>query len=425
MHRKHLLAAAATLASFGAAGVADAATFCVSSDPCRVGTSPKSTLASALNAAKALPGNDVVELGAGAFEVDGTWTYTGAAGNDVTITGKGDATLLRHVSGFGSAGALLTVQGGGASKVEDLRVEVPIAENGLHRPNGVLLENATAEDVEVFGRPDTEPAPHPTRGLPYAGFEIGAGGAVRRGDAHDIELGVLGAVPAGAAGEVTDSALTTPAGVQMQGGGLLTARRLLTHGQTGANAIRGELRIESSVLRLKNNGRGLNVAAYAHDATIRASHVTVDGDAPNTTGVWAASIDHNGEVWIDNSILDTAKSLWSLDFGSVGTSTSVTAVSSAYDAGTTLKSPGMVLTELGRVDLPNPLFTAGTFGLPLGSPLVDAGRSAVYVPGTADRLGNARVVDGNGDGVAKADLGAQELQQSRSQAPALIAAGRP
>lgn len=53
---------------------------------------------------------------------------------------------------------------------------------------------------------------------------------------------------------------------------------------------------------------------------------------------------------------------------------------------------------------------AGDYRLSLGSPAIDAGDAAAAPVPATDLAGNARVVDGNGDGTARVDLGAYEAR---------------
>ena len=97
-----------------------------------------------------------------------------------------------------------------------------------------------------------------------------------------------------------------------------------------------------------------------------------------------------------------------------------------------LFAPGITLSEVTRVEPQFADAAAGDYRPAAGSPLVDAGLDAAALPGLSatDLTGSPRLVDGNGDCVARLDLGAFELQvpaapQCLPAAPAPPAPGAP
>ena len=67
----------------------------------------------------------------------------------------------------------------------------------------------------------------------------------------------------------------------------------------------------------------------------------------------------------------------------------------------------------------------GDYRLAAGSPLIDRGAARAAAQGETDRAGNARVVDGNGDGATARDIGAYEYQPQPQPQPQLQPRRRP
>jgi hypothetical protein len=86
--------------------------------------------------------------------------------------------------------------------------------------------------------------------------------------------------------------------------------------------------------------------------------------------------------------------------------------------GGTSPAPGSASNVFG-----DPMFTssaAGDLTLQSGSPLIDRGSAGVVVAGELDVAGNPRSLDGNGDCLARPDIGAFERADACPQAPANV-----
>jgi hypothetical protein len=414
--RKLLVPALVLLGLALGAAPASAVDFCVAPNTTCGGINV-GDLQTALNWAAVSDNADRVFLGAATYTApasgfsydlpNGAVEIIGAGQGSTTLTGPNVADQM-----------VLELIGAPGTNIHDLRVEMPfsVATNaeGL-RTNG-LVQHVTV--VDQAG----EPNPHVGVGL--------EGGAT-------LDYSVVGLHPSGdntalllegGANTVRDSVVNAHWAVVSNDDATLVRSQF--RGAIGGIAgYYGALTIASSVVRVDNP------AAYGIIATAGGSKggtLTIDGvdvigsGAPGIVGIEAnntGAIAANISVSIDNSIIRGADhSLRS--FSGAGTGTvALAAKYSDYDGnGNAVQGPKATLTEdhISHVD------DALAFGpdawddpLPT-SPLVDSGD-----PGTPQGLdlgSKPLVTDGNGDGIARRDVGAIETpgvaQPASGQPPA-------
>ena len=408
MRPKHLLAAgAASIAALGVTPAADAATYCVPAASCDPGQIAKATLTQALGAAESSRGPDTVALGAGTFGSSTGFKYAGGADNELTIVGEGDQTVITDTSDVEkiNGSVVLDLYGDGATTVKGVRVVVPPS---MVYSAGLKLDGANADDVRVVATPPQD-VPDPKPHVANDGVVVVGAATISRSDV----TGFIEAVDIKSSKAVVEDSrlgaswialVTTGAGASAD------LRRVEATAPTVLYATGGtSMRVSDSLLHVAGGGAGLSVFADGGNASIDASHVTVRhfGGSIGIGARATSTAQGHGRVRLDNSILATPIALSASGSPNAPTDGLVVARSSAYDVGSNDVSAGGATDQSGIVALPNPLFTP-QFKLPLGSPLIDAGRANAFVPSTTDLWGNARKLDGDGDGVAEPDMGAHE-----------------
>jgi hypothetical protein len=185
----------------------------------------------------------------------------------------------------------------------------------------------------------------------------------------------------------------------------------------GVRALSGLTTIRSSWVHLAGHyGTGIRADTYTHSTTVNADSVTVTGPyVPDVVGVGAVtslSPTYNAEVNLTNSVVRIGGApLFALAAGA-GTSR-VAASYSAYDPTYNATSGGVKasISEANVLSLGNEGFAdpaGGDYHVLPTSVLVDSGDPAAAQG--LDLDGNPLVADGNGDGMARRDIGAYELQ---------------
>jgi hypothetical protein len=166
-------------------------------------------------------------------------------------------------------------------------------------------------------------------------------------------------------------------------------------------------------------------------ATINADGITILApDRVSSRAIWAATPaapTENAEVNVTNSIIQGGK----VEANATGTGRATIAISySDLDpGGDEINGANASITESQTTNVGNPGFAdpqLGDFHLLPSSPLVDAGDPDT--PAGRDMDGSPRLVDGNGDGTARRDMGAFEYQTGLPGAgapPPLPPAGDP
>jgi hypothetical protein len=395
-------------------GPAAATDYCVAPNTTCGGTNV-ADFQTALSNAAAASNADRIFLGAATYTAPTTAGYSySAPGSPVEVTGAGvgQTTLTAPSTALG----VLYLDGGASSSISALTIHVPM---NFAASSGGLSTFGLAHDLAV--------------------------------DAAVTQSNLFWGIGINGAGRVTDATVTLPtsssgpniSGVLINGGSTdplplarakITARnavnmnagptgttldRLELTGQFGVEVAARSVNLHSTLIHLtEDQGVGLfTLDQPSGSALLNADGVTViDEGAANTVGASAASIfasPRTSTINLTNSVLRGVDGSLNRFSSSTG-SANITATYSDYDPTTTTASgPGNTTPPAGMLEPGSnlnvdPLFVGGAdFHLTPSSPLVDRGDPATT--GGVDLGGNARVTDGNGDGVARVDIGAYEL----------------
>jgi len=415
-----ILLAASALALPASAG---AATICVGIGGGSCGASA-ATLQAALDAAKATTADDRVVLGAGRFE--GPFKYKpGADGGTLDLLGQGNDTILTAPGGA----TVITVLdlrrdlAGHAANVSDLSVHVPVNTTASNPGNTGIQAAGSVTRVKVaFDANDVG-------GNVLIGVLLPVPGAVVR--QSEIELPPSGnfaagvevqGAPGAAPALIVDSRIVAGTGISASAPATVVRSRIVT-GRNGIEACNAAVTAEDSLIRVVGSGKGLEVEGDnrcgSAQSSITARHLTIVG-----SGVLAGQIGAfvTSGVAGQNPVLDLSSSIVrdvqtafkTQTFAGVAT-TRVGA--SDFEAARHTEVSGGGGIAVFEQSVPNidadPLFAdplAGSFALLPGSPAIDAGLSTGLVLGesASDLAGNPRILDGNGDGTARRDMGAFE-----------------
>jgi len=357
---------------------------------------------------------DRVFLGATTYTAQtATGFYYSEQSSPVEIIGQGRGqTTLTAPS---ASSFVMRLIGGPGTSVHDLTIRLPqTAAAGLR---GLSTAN-------LGGR--IEIVEDPIQANKHYGVELVNGGTLQD---SSVTLGsdqyTTGILFETGGGTVRRSTASARFGVWSEHGGTVEHSRL-TGSQAGVAAYRNTTAVSQSVIRFTDAwGSGIGAATrLGFQTTVEADGVTIVGpDLPNTFGVLAGTGIVTGApvaVSLTNSIIRGASAPLYAAAINAGTA-AITASYSDYDPSGNLISGhggGASITEPNVSNVGDAGFVnaaAGDYRLLPASPLIDTGD-----PGTLQGLdlgGDPLVADGNGDGVARRDMGAFELQ------PAMPAAG--
>lgn len=413
------MVAALTLSLISVAS-AHAATYCVQAPGC---TGTNATLDQALSYAAASTDNDTVQIGPGTFSGNGFRYAPGANGGQLTIQGAGPKQTI--LTGVGVYGDVLEVNEDAShdvATVEDLGLQVP-REAGYTR--GLSIARGLVEHVVA-----TSPG---TTGYPI-GFRVGDGTIVR----HDVaDVGFNGFAgfemvgdPTSVENRVEDSTAIGRWGILVEAGPGSVTRTRVQAVQEGIEACNTEADVDDTLIQLSGKyAIGLAVQAGGrcggNPAAMNAKHVTIVGDnSPATTDVGAV------QVFADPyaATLDLRHSIirgiaYTLAWRSVGTATATIGSTDAkLSASAQTGTPGTLNLAGGNIDT-SPRFVdpgSSNYHLLWNSPAIDAGPSEPFAVWESrfDLAGQPRIVDGDGNGTARRDMGAFEYQHRRPHAEA-------
>jgi hypothetical protein len=337
--------------------------------------------------------------------------YDPQAGGPVEIAGAGDdKTILAGASG---AYRTLAVFGGSATSVHDLRVVMP--------PNAptdaqALRTNGVVKNVYVTEN-SVQPQ-NPRTGVILTGSGVFEDGVI----ALDDQSVTRGALLVGG-GTVRTSTIFASRGVTSGGGTIDRAN--IGADFAGVEIQHGTTKITSTKVRTAGDG-SVGIAAAAEldgDAHVEIDGVTLIGPDNPTMGT-AIEVDNayvpavKADAAVKNTVIRFYPStLWAGGYAPghahIGMSYSDydSSTKTAFAAGTIDESNVSYVGNVGFFDLED-------LSLLPDSPLVDAGDPATGQG--LDQDGNPLVTDGNGDGVARRDIGALETPEVPLKLPAAI-----
>jgi len=429
------VAVLAALAAWPAASSASEQTFCVSDPDCS-GT-PEASVADALAAALANgPERDRIKIGPGTFPAAGS--LADSPTNPVLIEGAGEgATTLTRPAAMNASVLSL---GNAQSRVSKLGVQIPAGQTGM---TGIAMANgASGERVFISSPPALTDA---------TGVVVGNGSSLREGfvELPKTTAAANDGIVAMDDALVESGFVVATRGVQIRRSGtLVRGVRIIAGvgvelvGPTGTDAT---ATVENTQVTSADPPAPADAAIKVtgpnatHSVTLSARHVTLIGPGGGN-GFWASGQSAGFNPTATLNVLDSVVRGYTADLrgsaGPMGTA-SLSIDNSAYDfTKLTMNSaqatinPGPNNLNLSGFD-PKLRDVRGDMRPGFDSPLVDHG-----VPGGLlstespfDLALLARLVDGNGDGTARRDMGAFEYQRAApkvtaSPAPATAGQGQ-
>jgi PKD repeat protein len=396
----------------GITAPASADTYCVGSSGCDHDNG--SDLQQALTDAGGHPGPDTVRIGAGAFSKPGGFTYNNA--DPVAIQGAGGGNLgpagTRLVDSAGSnptGHTVLSVRGSSASTISGVEVNVP---EGTGGNNIGISTNGAIRNVLV-------------RAAPPASFASIAVSLENGGSLSDSDIRMAidsfsqGVQVLGVGTVVSDSRIEATSGYVAGGSGSPsgTVQAVdMVIALFGISVARGDIHVDEAVIRTRSSPglspTAASVSTSGANATLTLNHASiVGGGNPNGRALVASAVGGGrSDVTLRNGVITGYPVVFdrSAAAGSVAT---ITTDYSSY-GGTTAQDTGSgSIAETNHIDVP-PGFLSGTdFHLRPDSALIDAGDPAGLAAGelTTDLANQPRIIDGNGDCVARRDIGAYEF----------------
>jgi hypothetical protein len=367
---------------------------------------PKLTLEDALTAAGANDNADRIFLGQGLYQAQ---SLTGFQYNHPTApveiigTGSGaDRTIL--TSPLHGAGEVLWLRGGPGTSIHDVRISIP--EEAGAGTSG-LLTNGTANRIAVTADPNQ---------VNYVTGVVLQGGTLENSYVEFAPtLGTYGVnFDDGGGGTVRDSGIDASSGIVSSYGGTIERTHIVAK-DGGVFASRYATNIRSSIVDVEGaTAKGIWVTNNSGiDTAVNIDGVTLVG--PGTPGSYAINAATSSgpandvDVTLRNSIIRGYGH--TLAVGAAGPGHAhIVASYSDYDSAKNASASGAFqgITQSNISNVPDTEFNSDSIFEPLpSSSLIDAGDPAE--PQGLDFHGNPLVTDGNGDGIARRDIGAVEL----------------
>lgn len=412
---RRLLLIVAALISVAPAS-ASATTFCVPSFSAACPNSGGNVAQANLETAMTTSGSDgtpdTIIIGSGFFTTSSTFSPTGS--DALTLIGAGAGNTFLGTTSANNV-FVMSLFSRGPTTIRNLTLVVgetlpDNAGSALGADAGTALQDVT---VDVRNPPSAGGIG--SDGLSFAGgastlervrITTSGTGAVSK----PLRIGTISGTSVTATDLTIESARSTA--IDLDAGAQLTANRVVLLGltNTGVLARPGVASLTNALI--VGDANALMVTASAPggiDASVTLDHATVVATAPSVQPPISATSNAAGDatVTVTNSIVTGFSSGGQRAASGAGLARFIAshsylpgAVGGNVPGGVTLSS--MVATP--------PSFTSPAdtdFSLAADSSAIDAGTPGTAVP-SIDLNGNARVVDGDGDGTAVRDLGAYE-----------------
>jgi hypothetical protein len=372
------------------------------------------TLAGAIAAANVNGLDDTIVVAPGTYG-DGPYTLN-ELGHHATLIGAGqDSTFLTL-----GAGGVQTYLTAANATIRDLTIQMNSTTSTSDE--GLDVTTSTVESVTVDGS-NTSGA----TGIFLDGSSISASTVDMARSVGSATTGINHF----AGGSVTDTTITA-AGAYYHSipGTTATLSRLTIRGAfVGIADTAGTVAVDDTLVDLGTTAEGTGLAALNDNnangsISIVADHVTVIGGGAFSVGVGAYARApgalQQSAISLTNSLIrgpETSLYAEASNNGLQGANSTATITTSYSDWSTGNVVQGAngtaaVTSGAGHLDV-DPGFVnaaAGDYRLTATSPVIDMGAPGTGAP-TSDLSNGARVLDGNGDGVAVRDMGAYEAPQ--------------
>jgi hypothetical protein len=392
-------AAAAALLVGVLPAVAGATDYCVDTD---CGGTNVQSFEQALGLADDAPDADRIFLGAATYTAPTASGYAYSTGGPVEIIGQGVGQTV--LTGPAGAFSVLSLYGGAGSSVHDLTIRLP--QNAASGARGLATEDE-ARRIEVVE--------DPVQANQRTGVLFEDGGTL---EDSTVTLSDLKATTAVGSGDpsvtVRRSALRASTAFHGLRGGTIERSRL-TGGDSGVAAHRGVTTVTGSLIRF-TQAAGVGIVALttpgAHPI-LNADGVTIVGPGlPNTQGAGVGTEPagtQSADLNLANSIIRGVGRPLVADAAGPGQARIAVSYSD-YDPTGNLSQGAGSITPANVSNVGDARFVdaaGGDYRLLPGSPLLDAGDPAAAQGLDLDC--NPLIADGDGDGIARRDLGAFEL----------------
>ncbi len=414
-----------TMGLLGFSSSASASSFCVPSffDGCPDnGTNQAlATLQLALNTNGADGVADTVKVAPGTYSQATPFTASGS--DSLTVTGAGrDQTFLTSTSNTGTQ-VVNVFSNARKITMRDLSIVLPPSfPNSGNTGSALLQSDDVFERVDVISKNDGS---NGIVGITQGGtfrdvnLRVEAGGSFGYAFGHPTTIDVCSQSPKKLIAEEV-SIENADSGITANCPMVSTSVRDLRIKSTDYAVVASDgnrMNIENALIESGDGApvRALSGSNYG-DTELSLSHATVVATGDETDPGILASVYGTGDyddvrVTVRDSVISGFANPWEAKAptGPTKGNTIVSISFSNYPAPGVSEGEAFV-TEGDGIDHSAPQFVAaGDYRPAAGSPLIDAGQPTIN-SSEIDLAGNPRPVDGNGDGIAIADIGAFEYQ---------------
>lgn len=374
-------------------------------------TTTELTIQDGITAAGADGTDSTILVGPGTYD-EAPFDLDGSV-EGLTLKGSGPTTVLTNAAGV--AEYFVRAQ---HATVQDLTIQMvatgSTGDRGLEASSGATIDHVTVDGNGA----------HDAFGIQASGSTVARSAVAMSsgpGDGNEAMFTSGGTT-------VSDTTMTGNYGVVHSGTGTpdTVSRVSIAASLWGISTDSGTVNVDDTLIDLGTSAGVVGLLAKNQNAdtsakAINANHVTIVGGGADSIGAyaWAArpTTVQQATITLDNSIVhgpatDLLAEAGNTLGGAMSTAT-VTASYSGWHVGTSQddgNGDAQVVQVAGNLDV-DPAFVnaaGGDYRLAPGSDGIDMGNPASGGP-AVDRLGAARVADGDGDGTAVRDMGAYEV----------------